>query len=283
MAGKLSEKIKQSASNLRQAQQAAPAGTATEQAFQQAAVAKGTAGTPTPSGQSNISEVLGVQEQRAAGEQAAQQIEQQAEQAQVAEAQQESKDVIRDATMRAQRLETDAKFNQELENQLNKYEQFSLDMDAAEEDLALEDLGAKLALKDKKYQAELQRRGDAARLQDANNFKEESQKLVMGESLKNFRDNIKFQEEQQDLDLQSMEDLAKLDIDSALAAADAAMAEALRQQQSQAFSQLGSAAASVVGDEGAYKGLFGGGSAASATPATTASTTRTTGIIPKEG
>ena len=64
-----------------------------------------------------------------------------------------------------------------------------------------------------------------------------------------------------------MEDLAKIDIDSALAAADAAMAEALRQQQSQAFSDLGGAAASAVGDEDTYKNLFGG-SAPSTTPAT---------------
>ena len=143
---------------------------------QQAGVAQGSAGSPTPSGQSNISEVLGVQEQRAQGEQAMQQLDQQAATAQVAEAQQASQDKVRDAQARARELEADAQFNKGIEDQLNNYEQHSLDMDAAEEELALEDLGAKLALKDRQYQAELDRRGKAANLQDALAFREETAK-----------------------------------------------------------------------------------------------------------
>lgn len=240
MASKLSDKIKQSAANLRQNQQAAPAGTATQQAFQQAAVGKGTAG-PVVSGQSNISETLGVQEQRAVGEQAAQQLDQQAATAQVAEAQQASEDKQYQATQLAQKLESDANYNAQIEKQFNNYEQHSLDMDAAEEELALEDLGFKLALKDKQYMSHLDRMARTANLHDETAYKEEVAKIVMGEELKNFRDNIAFQEKQHGLDLQNMEDLAKIDINSALAAANAAISAELKAQQSGAWSQLGQA------------------------------------------
>ena len=224
---------------------------------QQAGVAQGSAGSPTPSGQSNISEVLGVQEQRAQGEQAMQQLDQQAATAQVAEAQQASQDKVRDAQARARELEADAQFNKGIEDQLNNYEQHSLDMDAAEEELALEDLGAKLALKDRQYQAELDRRGKAANLQDALAFREETAKLVMGEELKAFRDSIAFLEKEHQLDLNSREALAKMDINSALEAANAALQDDLRSQTSAAYSQLGSAAGKIVSDKDVYNETFG--------------------------
>ena len=246
MAGKLSSKIKDAASNLRKTQQATPAGGATEQAFAGAAAAQGK-GVSGPSGQSNISEVLGVQQARAEGEQAAQGLEQQASQAQVQEAQQASQEKQFKSQQLAQKLEGDAQYNQQINQQLAKYQEHSLDMDAEEENLALEDLGAKLALKDKKYQAELSRRGESARLDDMNNFKEESAKLIMGEDLANFRSNIESMEREHGLDLQSMEDLAKIDINSALASADAALQADILAQQSAGFSQLGSAAGQAVG------------------------------------
>lgn len=249
MASKLSEKIKGAATNLRQTQKAAPTGMATEQAFQQAAASKGTGGMPTPSGQSNISETLGVQQVRAEGEQQAQALDQQAATAQVAEAEQASADRQRGAAMLARKLEADTNYNQQIENQLNNYEQHSLDMDAAEEELALEDLGAKLALKDRKYQAELDRRAQAANLADQTAFREETAKLIMGEELKQLRDQIAFMEQQQKLDIANREDLAKIDINSALAAANAALQEDIAAQKSQAWSQLGGAAADIVGDK----------------------------------
>jgi len=245
MAGKLSSKIKDAATNLRKTQQAAPAGGATEQAFAGAAAQQGKAPSG-PSGQSNISEVLGVQDQRAVGEQAAQKLDDQAGQAQVQEAQQESQQKQFKSQQLAQKLEGDARYNQELDNQFAKYKEHSLDMNAEEENLALEDLGAKLALKDKQYQSELGRRGDAARLTDAANFSEEVKKQVMGEELSNFRDQLEFMEKEHGLDLESMEDLSKIDIDSALASADAALQADITAQQSQGFSQLGGAAAKVA-------------------------------------
>lgn len=246
MAGKLSSKIKDAATNLRKTQQAAPAGGATEQAFAGAAAAQGK-GVSGPSGQSNISEVLGVQDARAQGEQQAQALDQQAGQAQVQEAQQESQQKQFKSQQLAQKLEGDANYNQELDNQFAKYKEHSLDMDAEEENLALEDLGAKLALKDKQYQSEIGRRGEAARLIDAANFSEEVKKQVMGEDLANFRDQIEFMEKEHGLDLENMEDLAKIDIDSALASANAALQADIAAQQSQGYSQLGSAAAQGVG------------------------------------
>ena len=245
MAGKLSSKIKDAATNLRKTQQAAPAGGATEQAFAGAAAAQGK-GVSGPSGQSNISEVLGVQDARAQGEQAAQALEQQAGQAQVQEAQQESQQKQFKSQQLAQKLEGDANYNQELDNQFAKYKEHSLDMDAEEENLALEDLGAKLALKDKQYQSEIGRRGEAARLTDAANFSEEVKKQVMGEELANFRDQIEFMEKEHGLDLENMEDLAKIDIDSALASANAALQADLTAQQSQGFAGLGKAGASYL-------------------------------------
>ncbi len=253
--GKLSSKIKDAATNLRKTQQTAPAGGATEQAFAGAAAQQGQAATG-PSGQSNISEVLGVQEQRAVGEQAAQQMEQQAGQAQVQEAEQASKQKQFKSQQMAQKLESDAQYSQELDNQLARYKEHGLDMDAEEENLALEDIGAKLALKDKKYQAELSRRGESARLHDAANFKEESAKLIMGEDLANFRKQIEFMEKEHGLDLQSMEDLAKIDINSALASADAALQADITAQQSQGFTDLGKAGGEVLADKEVQKKLL---------------------------
>ena len=264
MAGKLSSKIQKAATDLRKGQNMAPAGTATEQAFQGAAAAQGQQAT-TPSGQSNISETLGVQDARSQGEAAAQALENQAGQAQVQEAQQESAQRQRDAAMTAQRLEADTNYNNQINNQLARYKENSLDMDAAEEELALEDLGAKLALKDKQYQAELGRRGEAARLRDANAFTQEVKKQVMGEELANFRDQLEFAEREQGMDLESMEALAAIDINSAMAAANAALQSQLSAQQSAGFSQLGQAAGSIIGGMD-----FGGGS--SSTPTTTSPT-----------
>jgi hypothetical protein len=245
MAGKLSSKIKDAATNLRKTQATTPAGGATEQAFAGAAAAQGKAPTG-PSGQSNISEVLGVQEQRAVGEQAAQGLEQQASQAQVQEAQQASQQKQFKSQQLAQKLEGDARYNQELENQFARYKEHSLDMNAEEENLALEDLGAKLALKDKQYQSELSRRGEAARLHDAANFSEEVAKQVIGEDLANFRKSLEFQVEQHGLDLANMEDLSKIDIGSAMQAANAALQADITAQQSQGFQKLGGAAASYL-------------------------------------
>jgi len=266
MAGKLSSKIKDAATNLRKTQQTTPAGGATEQAFAGAAAQQGKAATG-PSGQSNISEVLGVQEQRAVGEQAAQQMEQQAGQAQVQEAQQESQQKQFRSQQIAQKLESDAQYSQELDNQFARYKEHSLDMDAEEENLALEDLGAKLALKDKKYQAELARRGDAARLHDAASFNEEVAKQVIGEDLANFRKNLEFQVEQHGLDLKNMEDLSKINIGAALSAANAAIKADLAAQESAGWSQLGGAASSVVGDMD-----FGSTSTSTTGPTTTRNT-----------
>jgi len=260
--GKLSSKIKDAATNLRKTQQTAPAGGATEQAFAGAAAQQGQAATG-PSGQSNISEVLGVQEQRAVGEQAAQQMEQQAGQAQVQEAEQASKQKQFKSQQMAQKLESDAQYSQELDNQLARYKEHGLDMDAEEENLVLEDIGAKLALKDKKYQAELSRRGESARLHDAANFKEESAKLIMGEDLANFRKSLEFQVEQHGLDLQNMEDLSKINIGAALSAANAAIKADLAAQESAGWSQLGGA----VGDMD-----FGSTSTSTTDPTTTRNT-----------
>ena len=240
MASKLSDKIKCAANNLRQTQAATPAGMGTQQAVQQAAAGQGKAGGEA-FGQSSISETLGVQQARAEGEQAAQALEQQAGQAQVAEAQQASQEKQEDAAQLAAKLEADANYNAAIEKQFNNYEQHSLDMDAAEEELALEDLGFRLALKDKQYMSQLDRMARTANLHDETAYKEETAKLIMGEELKNFRDNITFMEQQHGLDLQNMEELGKIDINSALAAANAAIQAELTAQQSGAFSQLGSA------------------------------------------
>jgi hypothetical protein len=273
MAGKLSSKIKDAATNLRKTQVSTPAGGATEQAFTGAAAAQGKAPTG-PSGQSNISEVLGVQEQRAVGEQAAQQMDQQAGQAQVQEAQQASQQKQFKSQQLAQELEGDARYNQELDNQFAHYKEHSLDMNAEEENLALEDLGAKLALKDKKYQAELSRRGDAARLQDAANFSEEVAKQVIGEDLANFRKSLEFQVEQHGLDLENMEDLSKIDIGAALSAANAAIKADLVAQESAGWSQLGSAAGSAAGSMN-----FGGGTTSTAVPTTAPTNVGSTGKL----
>lgn len=254
MASKLSEKIKQSANNLRQTQQAAPTGMGTQQAVQGAMAGQGT-GAGEAFGQSSISETLAVQNQRAQGEQAAQALEQEAGQAQVAEAQQASEEKQFKASQLAQKLEADANYNAEIEKQFNNYEQHSLDMDAAEEELALEDLGFRLALKDKTYMANLDRMAQTANLEDETAYKEEVAKIVMGEELAAFHKNLQFMEQQHALDLASMEDLAKIDINGAMAAATAALNEDIRAQQSQGYSELGKAAGSVLSDPKVAKKL----------------------------
>lgn len=282
MASKLSEKIKEAAQNLRQKQQSAPAGGATEQAFQQATAAQGMAGTAAPSGQSNIQEVLGVQQQRAQGEQVAQQMEQQAEQVQVREEAQESEERQYETQQLAAKLEQDANYSAALDDQFNKYEQFSIDMDEAEEELALEELGFKLALKDKQYLANLDRMAKTANALDETAYKEEVANVILGEDIKNFRNQILFQEKEQQLDLNNREDLAKIDINAALAAGSAALREDLIAQEQAAWQQLGQAGADVAGS--LYKKTpttSATTTSTSTTPATTASTTRTTGIIPE--
>ena len=280
MASKLSEKIKEAAQNLRQKQQSAPAGGATEQAFQQATAAQGMAGTAAPSGQSNIQEVLGVQQQRAQGEQVAQQMEQQAEQVQVREEAQESEERQYETQQLAAKLEQDANYSAALDDQFNKYEQFSIDMDEAEEELALEELGFKLALKDKQYLANLDRMAKTANALDETAYKEEVSNVILGEDIKNFRDQILFQEKEQQLDLNNREDLAKIDINAALAAGSAALREDLKAQEQAAFQQLGQAGASVAGSMYEDK-IAKTPTKTSTTPTTTASTTRTTGRIPE--
>ena len=237
MAGKLSSKIKDAATNLRKNQTNAPAGGATEQAFAGAAAAQGK-GVSGPSGQSNIGEVLGVQGVRAQGEQAAQAMDQQAGQAQVQEVEQDSKQKQFKVQQRSQLLEGDQKYNQGIEDQFLKYKEHGLDMNAEEENLALEDLGAKLALKDKQYQAHLSRTGAEGRLHDELAFKEESEKLIQGEALSTFRKELDFLVEQNDLDLQNIEDLAQIDLDSALLVANAAIEEDMNAQRSQGYSDL---------------------------------------------
>ena len=253
MALKLSEKIKQQAQNIRQNQQAGMAGTKTQQAFQQAAVAQGKAGTAAPSGQSNIDEILGIQQQRMQGEQAAEQLEQQAGQVAVQEEAQESEERQHQAIKIAEKLESDANYNQLVESEFNKYEQFRLDMSDEEEQLALENLGFQLALKDKAYLAQLDRRAKEENLRDELAFKEQTAKTILGEELNNFRKDLAFQEQQFDLDLQNREDLAKINIDAALAAGAAALEEDLVRQKSQAWSDLFGAASSGMLTYAKYK------------------------------
>lgn len=252
MALKLSEKIKQQAQNIRQNQQAGMAGTKTQQAFQQAAVAQGKAGTAAPSGQSNIDEILGIQQQRMRGEQAAEQLEQQAGQVAVQEEAQESEERQYQATKLAEKLESDANYNQLVESEFNKYEQFRLDMNEEEEQLALETLGFQLAIKDKQYLSELDRRAKEENLRDEIQFKEQAAKTILGETLNNFRKDIEFQERQLDLDLKNTEDIAKINIDVALEVAASALQDDLAIQSSQAWSDLAQAGISAYGNYKKY-------------------------------
>ena len=245
MATKLSEKIRQSAQNLRQTQQQAPAGGATQQAFQASQVGQGKAPTQ-PLGQSNISEILAIQDARAQGEQAAQQIEAQADQTQVKEAEQAAQERVFDATQTANKLETDAQYNQQLDDQLNKYEQFSLDMTEQEEDLALEKMGFELMLKDKKYMAYLDQAGRQGRLNNELEYRKEVANQVYGEKLAETMRQIGFMENQYELDSINIEKLAQIDINSAIAAANAALQDDLRAQESAAWGQLGKAAGTAI-------------------------------------
>lgn len=244
MATRFSSKIKKAAQNLR-SQQAQPMGASgMQQAFQQQQAGQGTAGSVgQATGQSNIQEILGIQAQRQQGEQTAQQLEQQAMQA-------ESEERQFEATRKAEKLENDANYNQALNQQFNKFEQNSLDMDAEEEELELEVLGFQLALKDKQYMAELDRRARQSNLQDELAFKEETAKLVMGEDLANFRNQLDFKLQQNKLDINNMEALSQISLDDAFAAANFAMQEQLIQAESAGYQQLGSAVGQGIGAYG---------------------------------
>ena len=132
-----------------------------------------------------------------------------------------------------------------MHQEFNKFEQASLDMDAEEEELELEMLGFKLALKDKQYMAQLDREAKQANLQDELAFKEESAKLIMGEDLANFRSQLDFKLEQNKLDLNNMEALSQISLDDALAAANFAVQEQSIAAESAGFQQLGSSLGSL--------------------------------------
>ena len=243
--------------------------------MQQQQAGQGTAGSVgQATGQSNIQEVLGIQAQRQQGEQAAEQLEQQAMQA-------ESEEREFQATQNAEKLENDANYNQALNQQFNKFEQASLDMDAEEEELELEVLGFQLALKDKQYMAQLDREAKQANLKDEIAFKEETAKLVMGEDLANFRNQLDFKLEQNKLDLNNMEALSQISLDDALAAANFAMQEQQIAAESAGWQQFGSSLGKLGASAYGNMGKDTGGTGAGTTPAMTSDTTRTTGVVPR--
>ena len=244
MAKRLSSKIRQAAQNLRQSP--GPVGGATQRAFEQSQVAQGMAPTGQPLGQSNIAETLAIQNTQGQLDQAAQQLESQADQAQVVEAEQASKEKMFDTQQTSAQLESNAQYSQQLDQQLNKYEQFSLDMSEAEEDLALEKMGFELMLKDKQYMAYLDQSGRMGRLHNELEYKKEVANQIFGERLAETMRQIGFMESQHDLDMKNADALASLSINDALAAASAALEDDLRMQESQAWSSLGSSGAKVI-------------------------------------
>ena len=151
-----------------------------------------------------------------------------------------------DAIQTANKLETDAQYNQQLDDQLNKYEQFSLDMTEQEEDLALEKMGFELMLKDKKYMAYLDQAGRQSRLKNELEYKKEVANQIYGEKLAETMRQIGFMENQHELDSINTEKLAQIDINSAIAAANAALQDDLKAQESAAWVQGGKAVGTAI-------------------------------------
>ena len=241
----LSDKIKSAAQGVRDKLRNQPVGIETERARQGMAARSGKAATG-PSGQSNVAEKLAAKDAEFQGEQVAQNLEGQADAAVTAEAAAESQQRMFDAGQRAATLEADANYSQAIDSELNKFEQFSMDMSEAEEDLALEKLGFQMALKDKQYMARLDQQARLARLEDDIAYKQEVADQIMGEEYARTMRELGFMENEHDLDMQNIDKLASMDINSAMAAANAAIQDDIRMQKSQAWSSLGSSGAQVI-------------------------------------
>lgn len=176
-------------------------GGAAEATFKDVQAGTGKQVTSTPSGQSNVAEQLGIAQQQEAQSQVTDQLQQQQVQAGLTEEQQAVQQEQFDNQQKMESRAADQNYQQQLDNMYNNLSQNYQKMDQEERELNMEQLAFDQRLDNEQYINGLQDRGRRARLDDANNFREEMRKQVIGEQLallESEYDNRMYEAEKQD-------------------------------------------------------------------------------------
>lgn len=125
------------------------------------------------------------------------------------------------AKAQAQLTELSAQRDVSLDNLFSEFEYENKKLADRKDASRLEQAGFLLALQDRAYLAEVDRIGKMRNLTDSQAFDEEMTRIVMGDQLKSIIEQMDFDIEQDALSRERQAELAQIDIDSAIAVAQA--------------------------------------------------------------
>jgi len=246
--GKLLDNIKNAAMKTKQPQ--GQVGGATEATFQDLRQAGGKADVRGgPSGQSSLTEQLGIAEAQQ-GQQAVQdQMQQQQVSAGLTEQQQKMQQDQIDNEMKMTARAGDQEYQQNLDNMYNNLSQNYQKMGQEEKEMAMEQATFDQRLDNEQYVAGLNDRAARARLEDANEFNTEMRKQIMGQELESMTrefDHRKSESKKQDdYTIQR----ARSDAAFAMKMFESAMSSQLDSQKAGALGDLASAGAGFAVDK----------------------------------
>ena len=226
-------------------------GGATEATFQDLRTAKtGKANRGGPSGQSSLTEGMAIAEASQGQQQVQEQLQQEQQKAGVTEEQQALQQEQVESQQKMQSRANDQEYQNQIDSMYNNLEQNYQKMEQEEQEMALEQVAFDQRLDNEQYVAGLQDRGKRARLDDANNFREEMRKQVLGEDLalleKDFDNRMMEANKQDDYTV----DRAKADSAYAMKVLSSAMDDAMSRQITSGIAGLASTGVDMAASSG---------------------------------
>jgi hypothetical protein len=169
---------------------------------------------------------------------------------------------IRNLNTRAEQTLRDlaSQRNIQMDDIFAQFEASSAELEDRRDAAAMEQQAFLLAMQDRKYLEELDRIGKQRQLENDIAFDNEMQRIVMGENMDSLIKELKFKTGRAAKQRDFANQLAQIDIDSAIDLSRAAIRDEATRTKWQAAGTLGGIAAGEIakGEEGLLSGLFGG-------------------------
>ena len=138
----------------------------------------------------------------------------------------------------------------ETDNIFSEFEFDTADLEDRKDAAALEQRSFMLAMQDKKYLDELNKIGEERRLQNAIDFDNELKRLVMEDEMASLLDELNFQVGQKADQRKFNEQLAQIDVDTAVALAQSSADQAIQRNKWESIGSISTVAAQKLTEPG---------------------------------